>query len=200
MAKAQYETYETFNLHVPTSCAGVPSELLNPRKSWTGKADFKEEVSKLGGLFVENFKKYADEATPEVIRAGECEDKYRHDRFNIDVGPETLTNEPETPTDVLASSEAPISSAQAPASIQASEPTLNGNTPGEDPKVPTTSTEILVKEPGCLSNGAEVPSEEGEFSKTNGVHDVISEVETKAKPIRDSGIGFVNGEDSTGKF
>ena len=71
LAKAEYETYETFNLHVPTSCAGVPSELLNPKKSWTGRADFKAEVIKLGVLFVENFKKYSDEATPEVISAGE---------------------------------------------------------------------------------------------------------------------------------
>ncbi|MCJ1369607.1 Protein kinase C-like 1 [Loxospora ochrophaea] len=70
LAKAQYETYDTFNLHVPTTCTGVPDELLNPKKSWTGKADFKEEVTKLGGLFNENFKKYADEATPEVIKAG----------------------------------------------------------------------------------------------------------------------------------
>lgn len=71
LAKAEYETYETFNLHVPTSCTGVPNELLDPRKSWNGKASFKEEVSKLGALFVENFKKYADEAAAEVIKAGE---------------------------------------------------------------------------------------------------------------------------------
>ena len=70
LAKAEYETYETFNLSVPTSCADVPSELLNPAKSWIGAADFKDEVTKLGGLFVENFKKYADEATDEVIKAG----------------------------------------------------------------------------------------------------------------------------------
>ena len=70
LAKAEYETYETFNLSVPTSCTGVPSELLNPAKSWTGATDFKEEVTKLGGLFLENFKKYADEATENVIKAG----------------------------------------------------------------------------------------------------------------------------------
>ena len=70
LAKADYETYETFNLSVPTSCTGVPSELLNPAKSWTGATEFKEEVTKLGGLFVENFKKYADEATENVIKAG----------------------------------------------------------------------------------------------------------------------------------
>ena len=55
---------------MPKSCTGVPNELLNPKKSWTGSADFKEEVTKLGGLFAENFKKYSDEATPEVIKAG----------------------------------------------------------------------------------------------------------------------------------
>jgi phosphoenolpyruvate carboxykinase (ATP) len=70
LAKAEYEIYETFNLNVPKTCPGVPDELLNPAKSWHGQADFKEEVTKLGGLFVENFKKYSDEATPEVIKAG----------------------------------------------------------------------------------------------------------------------------------
>ena len=72
LAKVEYETYETFNLHVRMTCTGVPGELLNPAKSWTGSADFKEEVTKLGGLFVENFKKYADEATEGVIKAGKC--------------------------------------------------------------------------------------------------------------------------------
>lgn len=70
LAKSEFETYETFNLSVPKRCTGVPDEVLNPAKSWTGTADFKEEVTKLGGLFVENFKKYSDEATPEVLKAG----------------------------------------------------------------------------------------------------------------------------------
>ena len=77
LAKAEYETYGTFNLSVPTSCTGVPSELLNPAKSWTGAADFEEEVTKLGDLFVDNFKKYADEATEEVIKAGPQFDEFK---------------------------------------------------------------------------------------------------------------------------
>jgi len=71
LANVEYETYHTFNLHVPKTCTGVPDEMLNPKKSWTGSTDFKEEVTKLGSLFVDNFKKYADEATPEVVKAGE---------------------------------------------------------------------------------------------------------------------------------
>lgn len=47
----------------------MPDELLNPAKGWTGASDFKGEVTKLGELFRENFKKYADEATPEVLAA-----------------------------------------------------------------------------------------------------------------------------------
>src|SRR3954454_142966 len=48
LAKAEYEVYEIFNLQVPTSVTGVPSEILNPQKSWSvGEADFNIEVAKL---------------------------------------------------------------------------------------------------------------------------------------------------------
>ena len=70
LAQAEYETYETFNLHVPKHCPNVPDELLNPAKSWTGTADFKGEVNKLAGLFVQNFEKYQDQATADVLKAG----------------------------------------------------------------------------------------------------------------------------------
>ena len=71
LAKADFETYETFNLSVPKACPGVPSELLNPKRSWAGTADFRGEVTKLARLFQENFDKYAAEATQEVKDAGE---------------------------------------------------------------------------------------------------------------------------------
>lgn len=71
LAKVEYENYDIFNLQVPKSCPNVPSELLNPAKAWTAGGDsFTEEVSKLGKLFNENFKKYESEATAEVIKAG----------------------------------------------------------------------------------------------------------------------------------
>jgi phosphoenolpyruvate carboxykinase (ATP) len=70
LADAEFEVYETFNLHVPKTCSNVPDEMLNPAKSWTGNTNFKDEVTKLGRLFNENFEKYASEATEEVIKAG----------------------------------------------------------------------------------------------------------------------------------
>lgn len=70
LAKAEYENYDTFNLQVPKSCPGVPSELLHPQKAWAaGEDKFHEEVNKLARLFKENFKKYESEATEEAINA-----------------------------------------------------------------------------------------------------------------------------------
>ncbi|EFX00362.1 phosphoenolpyruvate carboxykinase [Grosmannia clavigera kw1407] len=71
LAKVEYETYDIFNLQVPKTCPGVPSELLNPKGAWTaGHDSFNAEVRKLGGLFLDNFKKYASEATEDVVKAG----------------------------------------------------------------------------------------------------------------------------------
>lgn len=71
LAKASFENYPVFNLQVPTSCPGVPSEVLHPAKTWLGsKEDFEKTLKKLGGLFSDNFKNYADKATPEIISAG----------------------------------------------------------------------------------------------------------------------------------
>ena len=53
----------------------MPPEILNPQRAWKlGEEDFKSEVKKLAGLFMENFKKYEAEASEEVIRAGEWMD------------------------------------------------------------------------------------------------------------------------------
>ncbi|POS85253.1 phosphoenolpyruvate carboxykinase, partial [Erysiphe pulchra] len=71
LIKVEYETYETFNLQIPKTCPGIPSEILNPRNAWTaGYDNFTTEVKKLGALFNANFIKYSDEATEEVKAAG----------------------------------------------------------------------------------------------------------------------------------
>lgn len=71
LANAEYETYEVFNLNIPTHIEGVPSEILNPRTSWkAGDDEFITEVSGLAQLFIKNFDNYSDEATPEVKAAG----------------------------------------------------------------------------------------------------------------------------------
>lgn len=71
LSKESYENLPIFNLQIPTKVNGVPSELLNPSKNWTGgEAKYLSAVKNLAQLFVENFKTYQDKATPEVLAAG----------------------------------------------------------------------------------------------------------------------------------
>ncbi|RHZ87752.1 hypothetical protein Glove_30g61 [Diversispora epigaea] len=71
LKNAEYENYGVFNLQIPKSCSGVPTEILNPKKTWKGSEDdFAKTRGKLAQQFIENFKKYQDRTVPEVIAAG----------------------------------------------------------------------------------------------------------------------------------
>ncbi len=66
----KYETEPVFGLSVPSSCPGVPSEILMPKNTWKDKAAYDQQASKLASLFKENFKPYESYVTAEVIAAG----------------------------------------------------------------------------------------------------------------------------------
>ncbi|KIP03469.1 hypothetical protein PHLGIDRAFT_121549 [Phlebiopsis gigantea 11061_1 CR5-6] len=52
LAKAEYETFGTFDLQIPaTALDGVPRELLIPRLAWKDKEVFEREGRKFGGMF-----------------------------------------------------------------------------------------------------------------------------------------------------
>jgi phosphoenolpyruvate carboxykinase (ATP) len=53
---AAFETDPIFGLSVPTSCPGVPSEVLNPRKTWPNPADYDKKAEELLAMFEENYK------------------------------------------------------------------------------------------------------------------------------------------------
>jgi phosphoenolpyruvate carboxykinase (ATP) len=59
-----------FGLQVPKHCPGVADEILNTRNTWSNPSDYDAQAKKLAGMFAENFKKYADQATPEIMAAG----------------------------------------------------------------------------------------------------------------------------------
>lgn len=61
---------DIFGLRIPTSCPGVPDEVLDPINTWSNKEDFKAKAMDLAKRFEENFKEYADLVGPEVKAAG----------------------------------------------------------------------------------------------------------------------------------
>ena len=65
----KYRHDDLFNLDIPTDVEGVPSEILDPKNTWTDKDSYDLSARKLAQMFVENFKKFENVA-PEVIEAG----------------------------------------------------------------------------------------------------------------------------------
>ena len=65
-----YQTDPIFNLDVPQSVPGVPSDVLNPRNTWKNSADYDAQAHKLAQMFVDNFKAFEAEAAPDVRAAG----------------------------------------------------------------------------------------------------------------------------------
>ncbi len=64
-----YETHEIFGLNMPTSCPGVPSDILDPRKTWSDKSSYDEKARNLAKAFNENFKMFEDKANKEILDA-----------------------------------------------------------------------------------------------------------------------------------
>ena len=64
-----YTTHPVFGFQVPTSCAGVPAELLIPENTWSDKEAYQRKAQELAALFVRNFDKYAAQANAEIMAA-----------------------------------------------------------------------------------------------------------------------------------
>jgi phosphoenolpyruvate carboxykinase (ATP) len=58
-----------FGLAVPTQVPDVPDRVLDPRSTWRDPQAYDQKARELAYKFVENFKKYADQASPEVLAA-----------------------------------------------------------------------------------------------------------------------------------
>jgi phosphoenolpyruvate carboxykinase (ATP) len=66
----KYQRHPVFNLEMPTSCPGVPAEVLDPRSTWTDKAAYDAQAKKLATMFVENFKAFEADVDRAVVEAG----------------------------------------------------------------------------------------------------------------------------------
>ncbi len=66
----EYKNDPIFGFEVPTSCPGVPDEVLNPSSSWPNIREYDKKYRQLAARFAENFKKFEDSVSPEIIEAG----------------------------------------------------------------------------------------------------------------------------------
>jgi phosphoenolpyruvate carboxykinase (ATP) len=56
---AEFETLDTFKLQIPKALDGVQDNtVLNPRNTWSDKAEYDAMLAKLAGMFIKNFKRY----------------------------------------------------------------------------------------------------------------------------------------------
>jgi phosphoenolpyruvate carboxykinase (ATP) len=69
LSNVTFEKLPIFDLAYPTSCEGVPNELLNPRSTWSDKSAYDETANNLAAKFVKNFEKFASETSPEILAA-----------------------------------------------------------------------------------------------------------------------------------
>ncbi len=70
LLKSKFVTDPVFGFDVPTSCEGVPSNILDPAGSWPSREEYMKKYRQLAARFVENFKKYETGCPPEIIEAG----------------------------------------------------------------------------------------------------------------------------------
>jgi phosphoenolpyruvate carboxykinase (ATP) len=65
-----YRRDPTFNIDVPTSCPNVPFDVLTPRNTWPNPAEYDAQAARLARMFMDNFKAFEADVTPEVRAAG----------------------------------------------------------------------------------------------------------------------------------
>ena len=68
--KASFKEDPVFGVQAPTSCPGVPKEILNPRNTWSDKDAYDQKAAHLAKLFEENFRQFEDDTPDEVRAAG----------------------------------------------------------------------------------------------------------------------------------
>ena len=68
--KVEMTTDPIFGVSVPRAVPGVPDDVLDPQKTWSDPAVYKQSARKLAQLFHDNFQDYADMVGKEAREAG----------------------------------------------------------------------------------------------------------------------------------
>jgi len=70
LEKAEFEEMPLFKLLVPKTCHNVPTEVLNPMKSWSDSQKYNAELQKLAKRFQDNFAQYNGQVSGDVLSGG----------------------------------------------------------------------------------------------------------------------------------
>lgn len=70
LSEGAFDRDPVFELAIPAEIEGVPDEILLPRNTWDDKQAYDEKAHKLAEMFAQNFRKFKNEASQELIEAG----------------------------------------------------------------------------------------------------------------------------------
>ncbi|HUH98480.1 MAG TPA: phosphoenolpyruvate carboxykinase (ATP) [Anaerolineales bacterium] len=68
--KVPYKADPVFGFEVPTQCAEVPDDVLDPAGSWPDRSEYDKRYRDLAARFIENFKKFETQSNSEIVNAG----------------------------------------------------------------------------------------------------------------------------------
>ena len=68
--KVEYEVDPIFNVNIPKTCPGVPSEILNPKNVWKDQAAYEKQANILAQKFCDNFSKKYPDMPANIVEAG----------------------------------------------------------------------------------------------------------------------------------
>jgi phosphoenolpyruvate carboxykinase (ATP) len=70
LTTSEFTPHPVFKVLVPQACRSVPSDVLDPRATWSDPRAYDELARKLARMFGDNFERYAPDVSPEVLAAG----------------------------------------------------------------------------------------------------------------------------------
>ena len=63
----EFDRHAILQLDIPTTCPGVPDEILNPASTWDDRDAYEAKARELAELFITNFEQFESEATEEML-------------------------------------------------------------------------------------------------------------------------------------
>jgi len=70
LEEVEFKQHPIFGLSMPIECENVPSDILNPRQTWSDKGSYDAKALELANSFKNNFKKYEDNSNKEILSGG----------------------------------------------------------------------------------------------------------------------------------